>query len=163
MKTLLTIFISGLISLTTFGQFVTPDVVASAGDHFTGTEAQLSWTIGEPLVDTYINGNEQVTQGFHQTHLTITVIIDHNDKDFNAKVYPNPVRYTLNIDLDEPANGLQVILRDALGKPVLREEFNGLSRIRLDFNNYSPGVYYLHLINNDMTFSRLYKIVKIKT
>jgi hypothetical protein len=42
-------------------------VVASSGDHFEGTNASISWTLGEIATETYSNGNIILTQGFQQS------------------------------------------------------------------------------------------------
>ena len=72
MKKLPLLFLGLILNCLTFGQSISPEVIASSGDHFTGTDAQLSWTIGELVIDTYTNGSTQLTQGFHQTNLIIT-------------------------------------------------------------------------------------------
>ncbi|MFC2176342.1 hypothetical protein ACFLR1_05175, partial [Bacteroidota bacterium] len=51
-------------------QSISPEVIASAGGHFDNGTTQLSWTLGEVAIDTYDNGTNIITQGFHQTQLT---------------------------------------------------------------------------------------------
>jgi len=53
-------------------QSVSPEVVSSAGDYFEGTNASLSWTLGEIATETYSNGTNILTQGFQQP-ITVTI------------------------------------------------------------------------------------------
>ncbi|MCF8365211.1 MAG: T9SS type A sorting domain-containing protein [Bacteroidales bacterium] len=43
-------------------------VVASAGGYFEGDNISLSWTLGEPVIETFSNSNITLTQGFQQTY-----------------------------------------------------------------------------------------------
>ncbi len=66
MKTF-TIFLSVvLLPFFLSAQSVSPQVVASSGDYYQGTNASLSWTLGEIATETYSNGSTILTQGFQQ-------------------------------------------------------------------------------------------------
>jgi len=55
-----------------FGQSVSPDVIATSGDYFQNANVSLSWTMGELITETFSNGNIALTQGFQQP-LSITI------------------------------------------------------------------------------------------
>jgi len=63
----------------------------TAGEHFATAGAQLSWTLGEAVIETYApgGGTAQLTQGFHQTQLTV-VALNESVTVFPVLVYPNP-------------------------------------------------------------------------
>jgi hypothetical protein len=66
MKTF-TIFLSVvLLPFFLMAQSVSPQVVTSSGDFYQGTNASLSWTLGEIATETYSNGSTILTQGFQQ-------------------------------------------------------------------------------------------------
>jgi len=70
-----------LITTWTFGQSLTPTVIASAGDYYTGTTASLSVTIGEPVIDTYTGTSAILNCGFQQgqsaeSHLDLTLFLE---------------------------------------------------------------------------------------
>jgi hypothetical protein len=48
------------------GQTLTPEVISSSGGYFDNTNASLSWTLGEPVIETLTETNAILTQGFHQ-------------------------------------------------------------------------------------------------
>ena len=54
-----------------FSQTMNPQVNASAGTHFQSGNSEVSFTIGEPVIVTLQSGNNKLTQGFHQTLITI--------------------------------------------------------------------------------------------
>ncbi|MEZ4808043.1 MAG: hemagglutinin protein [Flavobacteriales bacterium] len=58
----LTLLSSALLT----AQSITPSVVGSAGGSGTAGATTLSWTVGEMSVSTLNNGNNILTQGFHQ-------------------------------------------------------------------------------------------------
>ena len=65
-KILSVLFFAATILCT--AQSIERDVVASSGDYFEGTNASLSWTLGEIATETYTAGNIILTQGFQQSY-----------------------------------------------------------------------------------------------
>jgi hypothetical protein len=144
-------------------QSLTPEVIASAGDHFVGGNAQLSWTLGEPVTETYApaGGTAQLTQGFHQTNLTIVAVNDLVAA-FQVRVYPNPSSGWVSIEAQSDAPAFGVALSDAQGRVLhiqAATASQGLPRT-LDLSGYSPGLYLLHLRSQDGQNIQSFKIVK---
>ena len=52
-----------------YGQSLSPTVISTAGDYYTGTSATLSVTIGEPVIETYTSGSVILSTGFQQSDL----------------------------------------------------------------------------------------------
>ncbi|MCB0754699.1 MAG: T9SS type A sorting domain-containing protein [Flavobacteriales bacterium] len=131
-------------------QSITPDVVASAGTHFSNGTTQLSWTIGEPVIATHDNGTNILTQGFHQTLLTVTGIRETEAVLEGVSVYPNPVDYLLNIKFDAKSDDVSAILFDAAGRMVSSEQINsGTSQHQLDLGGFANGTYLLRLMTEE--------------
>ena len=65
MKTLILILSFAIVGYAN-AQSLSPTVVASSGDYFTGTNASLSWTLGEIATETFTGGGYILTQGFQQ-------------------------------------------------------------------------------------------------
>lgn len=57
-------------------QSIERDVVASSGDYFEGADISLSWTLGEIASETYISGNNILTQGFQQPGILLRIYVD---------------------------------------------------------------------------------------
>ncbi len=64
--------------------------------------------------------------------------------DLQVNIYPNPTSDNLNIIFDQPFFG-EVIISDALGKVVYHTSVNGNDEFNLFINNWTPGVYMIHL------------------
>ena len=161
MKKPLLFFLGLLFSSLGYSQSVSPEVTASAGDHFTGTNVQLSWTIGETMIETYVNGSNQLTQGFHQTNLIVTAVEDLLES-FQIKVFPNPATNILNIEWSEISDPLTLTLYDVTGKQLLMQKIvdQAMSKT-LDLTTYAAGGYLLSLSNPDDKTIKTFKILKI--
>jgi len=75
MKTLFTLIATWLTISVSFSQSVSPDVIATSGDHFQNTNVSVSWTLGELATETYSAGNVILIQGFQQP-ITLELTVD---------------------------------------------------------------------------------------
>lgn len=144
-------------------QALSPEVVAASGSHFTGANAQLSWTLGETVIETWFNGTSQITQGFNQTNLIITAIEDLA-QSIQLQVFPNPTSDRLNIEWQESTQmGFALKLFDANGRLYWSNEpSSGNTQATVDLSTYTPGTYYLYLNNQGGNAIKTFKIIKIK-
>ena len=151
-----------VIALMAHGQSISPDVVASAGTHFTGGGAQLSWTIGEPLITTVSNGGNTITQGFHQTMLSVTSVDELTVAGIDVTVFPNPTSEILNIQLKNNKESLQLNLFDLNGKllqtrKIAAEE----STLQINMDQYAMANYVLRIYSADASVNYTYKVQKM--
>ena len=153
-----TIIILHLLVLATF--FVSSqEVVSSAGETQTISGIEISWTIGEPVIETISSGSTVLTQGFHQSKLTVTAIDDVLISDFELKVYPNPTSEFVIIFANNPEDKSSYSLFDLNGK-LLENKIISTSETRVNLKNYASGTYLLKLQYNSGQPLRTYKIVK---
>jgi hypothetical protein len=73
------------------------EVISSAGDTKSAGGYEVSWTLGESVIETLKGTNNTLTQGFHQTNLNVTALDDLILPGLELSVYPNPVNYVLNL------------------------------------------------------------------
>lgn len=160
MKSILISLFAIIVSINVFSQSLSPEVVASSGGYYDNGTVSLSWTLGECAIETYQAGNNILTQGFHQTKLTITEIDKAEDEDFNFLVYPNPTNNFIYLEsrgLDN--NILFVELFDLNGKKILDKKIeNNIETI--DMSTYSSAHYILKLVDNTGRKINSYKILK---
>lgn len=78
-------------------------VMAASGGGSSSGSLSLSWTLGEPVTETYTAVGLLVTQGFHQEGLVSTGTHTAN-LPFEVEVYPNPTSLTLYVtaETDKP-------------------------------------------------------------
>ena len=140
-------------------QSLSLNVIAAAGNHFNGNNAQLSWTIGEPVTETFAANAIQLTQGFHQTNLTIVAVTDPV-AGFQVRVYPNPTADRVNIESLGYTSVFSMALSDALGRTLLFQSATQSGLRSLDLSGYAAGVYYLRLRVEDPKTVQTFKIIK---
>ncbi len=130
-----------LISFHSFAQ----EIVTTGGDFHQFAAGSVSYTIGEPVIETYINTSYILTQGFNQTRLTITEINIQQGSDYKISVFPSPVIYSFTIKTND-INGLSYQLFDAVGKLVKTGKLIN-SETSVTVENLSSAIYFLHIVN----------------
>ena len=116
MKTLYVLTICFALSVFAKGQSLSPTVISTAGDYYTGTAATLSVTIGEPVVETYTSGSNVLSTGFQQSdlikQLQLTLNLEglwngtgmNKAQGASGNQYPGNVADQINVELHHAAN-----------------------------------------------------------
>ncbi len=142
-----------LITFKSYSQ----DVIATAGCTFQTSQGSLSWTIGESITETFTKTNSILTQGFHQSNLTITAIHENDISDINIKVYPNPATDFVNIKV----NGFDEMsyqVFDINGSLIENKEIIDL-KTTISFENLSSATYIVRILKRETEITT-YKIIK---
>lgn len=134
-----------LITNDIFGQSISQEVIATAGDFFTTSDASLSWTLGEPVIETAGSGNVILTQGFHQTEIMITAIKEPLRVAYDLKVFPNPAVDIVNIDLTLAGDEIITVqLYNMNGERLINKKFQQ-RLFQLDLSSLASANYLLSL------------------
>ncbi|MFH2142661.1 MAG: T9SS type A sorting domain-containing protein [Bacteroidota bacterium] len=158
MKNLLSIFFV-FISLSFYAQSLTPEVISTSGGYNENSNASLSWTIGEPVIETFQDTAAILTQGFHQTNLTVVQVEKLDATNINCIVYPNPTTDHLMVKI-ENFNKEKILLElyDVKGVKLFDKEVSN-QITDIDFSNYQAANYYLKvLLSGEKHYT--YQIVK---
>ncbi|MEL6628657.1 MAG: T9SS type A sorting domain-containing protein [Bacteroidota bacterium] len=145
-------------------------VFHSAGTFADNAGLSISYTIGEPMVETYsaLQGDLIFTQGFQQPDTTKVLgpnSIEAPEIQVSYNIYPNPVRDRLFVELetDVPAR-MRVALYDMKGKETSVPSQEGLvvgsKTLTFDTETLPIGVYILRLHRADGRVIRAFKIQK---
>lgn len=140
-----------------------PNVVSSGGDHFqpTPADASVSWTVGEPTISTLDNG-QLLTQGFHQTSLSVLMIANSPATAWSLEVFPNPTSDLLQIRaLHSPAPDFLISLTDVSGKVVINSNM-ATEQCQLNLTHLAVGSYHLKVADATTNAFKTFKIVKSK-
>jgi hypothetical protein len=157
----LTVISLSLLPFFGMAQSITPEVIASAGEHYDNGSVQLSWTLGEVMIDTYDNGNNIVTQGFHQTQLTVTSI-ERELVDIEMNVYPNPTSEFLNIELGRNDKDINLQLYDMSGKLIHKDVINAYdTKYVLPMQSVATGKYLVQMQSEDGKVNTTHQVVKL--
>ncbi len=135
------------------------EVLTTAGSYGETTSGSLSWTIGEPVIETITDGTNTLTQGFQQSKLTVTAINDFKVPGIELSVYPNPTNSFLSIEVKtDKQRDLLLSLFDLNGKLILQKKMTG-NKQTIKMQNYKPATYILKVTEGNKEI-RTYQIVK---
>jgi hypothetical protein len=146
-KPLILLMFAGL-PLFAAAQTSSPEVIASAGDYFSGAGLTNSYTVGElALVETYTTGTFMLTQGFQQPPDGAIGIPTFGTGTTPMTIFPNPGNglFFLDYDLDQTAV-VVVEVFDVLGQVVYTEQTNrsnGSQHQAVDISTQADGVYFV--------------------
>lgn len=157
----LTILSIACLPFLGMAQSISPEVIASAGEHFDNGTTQLSWTLGEVVIDTYDNGTNILTQGFHQTQLTITSV-EESLTDVRLNMYPNPTSELLNIELGNNESDINLQLFDMSGKLVHQAKIEAYqTKYIVPMNLVATGNYLVQMQSVDGKMNTTHKVIKL--
>ncbi len=134
-------------------------VVSSNGDSQSAAGVEVSWTLGEAVIATMIGGTNTLTQGFHQTRLTITAVSDLLYPGLEIKVFPNPTQEFITIRFSEYIEDTRYTLFDLRGKLIEIKLINSTDT-EIDLKKYACGQYILILTNKSRQAIQTFQIVK---
>ena len=144
-----------------FSQDLNPEVIATSGEYFSGANGSLSWTIGEPVIETVTGVNAILTQGFQQNTYIVVAIEDMQDAHFQISVYPNPASDLINIHLNVKSYVI-IELMDIQGKKLSCEKVAANTTLKqLNLNNFAIGSYILRITDTNGNLLKSYKIEKM--
>jgi hypothetical protein len=159
MRSILTIIVFSLCPFFAGAQSLSPEVIGSAGAHFAANNVQLSWTIGETSITTISDGTNTLTQGFHQTNLTVTSVVNQQP-DFRVNVFPVPVTDQLTVQFSNAESDLTLVLIGAAGQLLENRLIPaGTPFVELSMLGYAAGAYGLRVSTNEGT-TQSFKIIK---
>lgn len=148
--------ISVLAIINSQGQQLDPAVVATTGDHYVSSGYQLSFTLGETVIATFASDEHTLTQGFHQTELTITSVLE--TPEIIVQLFPVPARDLVYIKFNNPNNLRHFNLFDMSGKQINSGSIDPSTELfELPVSKLANGTYILNLHFDD-TILQPYKI-----
>ncbi len=109
----------------------------------------ISDLTGDRVVDSLdINiFNKNFNEGYADEYVGACVVndIDENEKN-SMRMFPNPCRDFLSIEMDRSYEDVHVILYDCLGRIVMDESFFDGSLININTGSFDRGIYFLRLV-----------------
>jgi len=153
----LNLFIVLTLSVTGLIYAQSANLVGVAGDNYSNTNYQLNWSIGETLTETYQNGTNVLSQGFHQN--TYSVVSVENNSNIDLRVYPNPTTDLIMVDFNQYENASYVLTIIDLNGKVLHSKKLNSNKVLLNFATYVSGTYLL-LVKQQDKLIKSFKIIK---
>ena len=151
------------MTLISYSQTSILEVISPAGGFFQNENISISWTLGEPVIETWVNESAgiMVTSGFQQGDFTL-VSVPHNPlAGFNVQMFPNPARLETNIKVTLPTLGqVNITVLDVTGRTIIQEMFNPATLEHthpLVVSSLKPGIYLVRVHSG----AKLVKVLKL--
>ena len=137
-----------------------PAVIGNGGETWIQGDYNLSFTLGEVAVETFIQSQTILTQGFHQETYQITQIHEL-DKAFDVSIFPNPTTDIININCNLANAKGDLYVKDIKGSTVyFLLNFSTDQTQCIDFSTFSTGVYFIEIALNSKN-KTVYQIQKL--
>jgi len=141
-------------------------LLSTAGGFYQNSEINVSWSLGEPVTETFSKESYTFTQGFQQSKLEPVGVIEPKIvSTLTIEVFPNPTQGLVFVKLYSeliPPESLpnRYTLYDIRGK-LLAEEPIKEPQFPIDLNRFIGAVYYLRLFNSERNTQTTVIIQKI--
>lgn len=123
------------------------EVVATSGNYAASAQGSLSWTLGEPVTETFSQATGALTQGFQQNYEDL-LSLTGPDNYPHITIFPNPFASEVHITHYMTGNELSLDIVDIKGSIVLQKKLfaeSGISEFSLDLSGLAPGAYQLRI------------------
>ena len=142
------------------GSAYSQTVISSAGKTSSSANFIVSWTVGETLVATLGNGNNNLTQGFHQPLLVdILPTSLEDDMLLDMVAYPNPTYDKVFFKGGDPTGTYHIRLVDKLGR-VLDQRSVPATKLEVEMGRYTNGSYLIEVVEDKSERRVIFNIVK---
>lgn len=134
-------------------------VISSGGEYFYNGNFSLSWTLGEPVIETHSSGSTVLTQGFQQPILVSVSIYENPELNFDISAFPNPTSDYLNVVISNGTyDKMQYLLFDITGKLIDSRQIVS-EQTEIVFSHLPVATYYVKIIENNQEL-KTFKIIK---
>lgn len=135
------------------------EVISPGGESQTAPGIEVGWTIGSLAIETLTSGSLTLTQGYHQTRLTITQITESLIPGIDLKVFPNPAQDFIIIQFEKLNKNSAYALFDLTGKLMERKKITSTTT-QVEMKKYAEGKYILKLTGKSGKPQYSFKILK---
>jgi hypothetical protein len=138
-----------LLSGSSYGQMIGPNLIGAGGDYFKNSNYSVEWAVGEICTETFQN-QTYLTQGLLQGSTSIVAANKEAEAidETEYSIYPNPTHDKLNISVkvsNTQITNVTIQIYDMLGKQV-EERITENKDISISLSSYSEGIYIVHLL-----------------
>jgi hypothetical protein len=156
-----------LIAISAHSQEMPRRTFAASGGHGSGSNIELSWTIGQSgLIGTSKKPSIILNMGFQQFD-NLLVSIEDVASEMHFNMYPNPFRNHFNLDIQTSKQvDVNIQLFDNYGRLVLSKRIGENSMIikqTIQTRGLTPGVYSMLVTTSDennTTSTKYFKLIK---
>ncbi len=133
--------------------------ISSGGGSTTQGNTYLVYTMGETFVQEANQGSTHLSEGFIGPDLAAILGIEDYTQLEGVRVFPNPVKNFLSIELPE-YNKYEIHLFDMTGKELINTSVDN-DQMQYDLSQLRAGIYLLSVIDRENKKSITLKIQKM--
>ena len=135
-------------------------VISSAGKTTINGNYNVSWTVGETVINTLSAGGTILTQGFHQP-LLIEILPTGLEKELllDMIAYPNPAFDKVLFKGGDPSGIYHIRVVDKLGRILLQKTLPA-SDLEILVEGYNNGTYLIEVIEDKTNKRRVFNVIK---
>lgn len=133
-------------------------LVSSSGEHLSKGDLQLSFTIGESVIETCNINDRILTQGLLQSKLPY---VSGEPESLKIDCYPNPAIDYVHVNAESTVEeGLEYGFYDINGNLLKKDKFTA-NRATIPVREYAPSIYVVKIFRNKKIIRSL-KVIKIE-
>ena len=141
-------------------QFLKPEVVSSSGGSGIGSGVSLNWTIGQPIINTYVSNASTLSNGFLHGSITIADEIPAIPSNLVFKVYPNPTQESIVISTPSlETENLRYEIATIDGKLVFSSMALSSNQQLIDLQLFKNGIYLLSIFQDNKKINS-FRVIK---
>ena len=135
-------------------------VISSAGKTTINGNYNVSWTVGETVINTLSAGGTILTQGFHQP-LLIEILPTGIEKELllDMIAYPNPAFDKVLFKGGDPSGIYHIRVVDKLGRILLQKTLPA-SDLEILVEGYDNGTYLIEVVEDKTNKRRVFNVIK---
>jgi len=135
-------------------------VISSAGKTTINGNYNVSWTVGETVINTLSAGGTILTQGFHQP-LLIEILPTGIEKELllDMIAYPNPAFDKVLFKGGDPSGIYHIRVVDKLGRILLQKTLPA-SDLEILVEGYNNGTYLIEVVEDKTNKRRVFNVIK---
>lgn len=124
---------------------ISQEAVVSSGSYNKNGSASISWSLGELATHTLKTNENIITQGFQQTKLTVTSVVEIPGIRMIVSAFPNPVQENINLKVDGEIDYLKYVVYDLNGRMLHQGAFDSNPMV-VPFYEYKSGIYFIRIV-----------------
>jgi len=135
-------------------------VIANSGDFYDDGTNQLSFTIGETIIQTIGTKSTFLTQGFQQSGFIITNLEELTPFNYQVSTYPNPAGDFLYLETNKEFP-MEISVFDLNGRELMHSSSRN-KVTQLNFTGMPNAAYLLYVKDEAGTMVKTFQIQKVQ-
>ena len=153
------ILIFMLLSLSSYSQSISKQVIGPGGQTFENGNNKLSYSVGEVAVGamTDEDGTYQLGNGYYPSLKLSTLNTETPELQLQVKVFPNPTKEVIYIT-HPTEQFFEVKISDVSGKQIFQTQYQ--KQHPLSVQTLTTGTYFITVTTKESKQTNTYKIIK---